>query len=207
MRAEATTTDGLRRLIKTDPDPRVRQRARAVLLVEQGHTLASVGRLLEMKPDRVRIWQRRFAAEGRTGLLDRSRRGRPPALDETACAFVEAALEAGPQAYGLPMTTWTLRDLQALLLRERGLTVGVCTLHRVVHALGYRYRRPRHDLRHRQDAQAVAAAKRVLDWLQKKAYLPLDDPLLLDPIWSTWTSARSTPIPIWHRSGARRGSR
>jgi len=157
MRAEATTTDGLRRLIKTDPDPRVRQRARAVLLVEQGHTLASVGRLLEMKPDRVRIWQRRFAAEGRTGLLDRSRRGRPPALDETACAFVQAAREAGPQAYGLPMTTWTLRDLQALLLRERGLTVAVCTLHRVVHALG-----------HRQDAQAVAAAKRVLDWLPKK---------------------------------------
>jgi len=83
MRAEATTTEGLRRLIKTDPDPRVRQRAQAVLMVEQGHTLASVGRLLEMKPDRVRIWhwQRRFARQGRQGLLDRARRGRPPALD------------------------------------------------------------------------------------------------------------------------------
>jgi hypothetical protein len=120
---------------------------------------------------------------------------------------VEEALEQGPQAYGLPMTTWTLRDLRALLLRERAIAVSVCTLHRVVHALGYRYRRPRHDLRHRQDAQAVAAAKRVLDWLQKKAYLHPDDPLLADPIWSTSMSARSTPIPIWHRSGARRGSR
>jgi hypothetical protein len=122
---------------------------------------------------------------------------------------VEAALEQGPQAYGLPMTTWTLRDRQALLLRERSLTVSVCTLHRVVQAFGYRSRRPRHDLRHRQDAQAVAAAKRVLEWLPKKAYLRPDDPLLLDPdldpIWSTWTSARSTPIPLWHRSGARQG--
>jgi hypothetical protein len=54
----------------------------------------------------------------------------------SACAFVEAALEQGTQAYGLPMTTWTLRDLQALLLRERGLTVSVCTLHPAVHALG-----------------------------------------------------------------------
>jgi transposase len=207
MAAEDMPSEALRRLIKTDQDPRVRQRAQAVLLVEHGQTLASVGRLLEMKPDRVRIWQRRFAAEGRQGLLDRSRRGRPPAVDAAATAFVEAALEQGPQAYGLPMTTWTLRDLQALLLRERGVTVSVCTLHRVVHALGYRYRRPRHDLRHRQDAEAVAAAKRVLDWLQKKAFLRPDDPLLQDPIWSTWTSARSTPIPIWHRSGARRGSR
>jgi transposase len=202
MAAAETPADGLRRLIKTDADPRVRQRAQAVLLVEQGHTLASVGRLLEMKPDRVRIWQRRFATEGRQGLLDRSRRGRPPALDEAACAFVQAALEQGPQDYGLPVTLWTLRDLQALLLRERSVRVSVCTLHRVVHALGYRYRRPRHDLRHRQDAQAVAAAKQVLDWLEKKALLSPDD-----SIWSTWMTARSTLIPRWQRSGGGAGSR
>jgi hypothetical protein len=53
----------LRQLLKTDPDRRVRQRAQAVLLVEQGHTLAPVERLLEMKPYRMRIWQRRYAAE------------------------------------------------------------------------------------------------------------------------------------------------
>ena len=111
------------------------------------------------------------------------------------------ALEQGPQADGLPVTLWTLRDLQALLLRERGITVSVCTLHRVVHALGYRYRRPRHDLRHRQDAEAVAAAKQVLDWLEKKALLSPDD-----SIWSTWTTARSTLIPRWQRSGGVAGS-
>lgn len=77
-------------------------------------------------------------------------------------------MEQGPQAYGLLVTIWSIRDLQALLLRARGITVSICTLHRVVHALGYRYRRPRHDLRHRQDAEAVAAAKRVLEWLEKK---------------------------------------
>ena len=197
----AAAPETLRQLIKTDADPRVRQRAQAVWLVEQGHSLASVGRLLEMAPYRIRIWQRRYAAEGRAGLEDRSRRGRPPALDEAACAFVQDALAQGPQAYGLPLTLWTLRDLQALLLRERGITVSVCTLHRVVHALGYRYRRPRHDLRHRQDAEAVAAAKQVLDWLEKKALLSPDD-----SIWSTWTTARSTLIPRWQRSGGGVGS-
>jgi transposase len=165
--AAEAPTDALRRLIKTDPDPRVRQRAQAVVLVEQEHSLASVGRLLEMKPDRVRIWQRREAAQGRAGLLDRSRRGRPPALDAAACAFLEEALEQGPQAYGLPMTTGTWRERQGLLQRERGLRVRVCTRQRVVHARGDRYRRPRHDLRHRQDVQALAAARRVLDGLQK----------------------------------------
>jgi hypothetical protein len=53
-------------------------------------------------------------------------------LDEAARAFVQAALEQDPQVYGLPMTTWTVRDLQALLLRERTIRVSVCTLQRVV---------------------------------------------------------------------------
>ena len=199
----------LRRLTKTDPDPRVRRRAQALLLVEQGQTKASVARLLGTAAHRIRIWQTRFATEGRQGLLDRSRRGRPPALDEAAGAFLEEALEQGPQAYNLPTTIWSIRDLQALLLRERGITVSICTLHRVVHvhALGYRYPRPRHDLRHRQDAEAVAAAKQVLNWLEKKALLSPNDPLLSASIWSTWTSARSTPTPTWQKSGARRGSR
>jgi hypothetical protein len=48
---------------------------------------------------------------------------------------VQAALEQGPQAYGLPVTLWTLQDRQAFLLRERHITVSACTLHRVVHAL------------------------------------------------------------------------
>lgn len=201
---------GLRQLTKTDPDPRVRRRAQTLLLVEQGQSLASAARLMGTAAHRIRIWQARFATEGRQGLVDRSRRGRPPALDEAACAFLEEALEQGPQAYGLLVTIWSIRDLQALLQRERGITVSVCTLHRVVHALGYRYRRPRHDLRHRQDAAAVAAAKQVLNWLEKKALLSPEDPIwsaVNDSIWSISTNARSTPIPTWQKSGASGDSR
>jgi hypothetical protein len=35
----------LRHLTKTDPDPRVRRRAQALLLVEEGQTLAGAARL------------------------------------------------------------------------------------------------------------------------------------------------------------------
>jgi transposase len=197
----AAEQETLRHLMRTDPDPRVRHRAHALLLVAQGQTVAAVARLFGTAGHRVRAWRGRFVVEGRAGLVDRSRRGRPPKLSEDDRGFLAQALEQGPQPYGLPVTVWSIRDLHALVQRERGITVSVDTLHRAVQALGYRYRRPRHDLRHRQDADAVAAAKRVLDWLQKKAYLQADDPLLQDPIWSTWTSARSTRIPIWQRSG------
>ncbi|HEX9038887.1 MAG TPA: helix-turn-helix domain-containing protein [Ktedonobacterales bacterium] len=200
-------------LTKTDPDPRVRRRAQALLRVEEGHSQASAARLLHTWAYRVHVWQERFAAEGRTGLVDRPRGGRPPALSDADWAFLEAALDQGPQAYGVPVTIWSIRDLQALLQRERGVEVSVYPVHRAGHTLGFRYRRLRHDLTHRQDAHAVAAAQQVLDWLQKKRLLSPTDPLLREgregsaSIWSMGTSAKSTPIPTWQRSGAARGSR
>jgi transposase len=115
----------LRHLTRTDPDPRVRRRAQAVLRVEEGQTLAGVARVFHTTAYRVQVWQTRFAVEGRTGLVDRSRRGRPPKLDLADRAFLTAALEQGPQAYDLPVTVWSVRDLQALLERERGVQVSV----------------------------------------------------------------------------------
>jgi transposase len=154
-------------LTKTDPDPRVRRRAQALLLVEEGHSQASAAQLLHTSAYRVHVWQDRFAAQGRAGLVDRPRGGRPAKLSGEDQTFLQTALEQGPQAYGFPVTIWSIRDLQALLKQERGVEVSVYTVHRVVHELGFRYRRPRRDLRHRQDAAAVAAAHRVLQWLQK----------------------------------------
>ena len=160
----------LRHLTKTDPDPRVRRRAHGALLVEQEQTLAQVARFFGTAPHRVRAWQERFLRAGRAGLADQARGGRPPKLDEAARAFLSEALEREPHVYGFPVTVWTLDDLQTLLLREREIHVSRATLYRVVHTLGYRYRRPRHDLTHRQNAEAVAGAKRVLEWLQKNRW-------------------------------------
>lgn len=202
----------LRHLTKTDPDPRVRRRAQAVLLLEEGHSQASAARLFQTSAYRVHVWQTRFVAEGRAGLVDRPRGGRPHALSDADRALLEAALEQGPQAYDLPMTVWSIRDLQALLEHARGVIVSVDTVHRAVRALGFRSRRPRHDLTHRQDAEAVAAAKHVLDWLQKKQLLSPTDPLLRewrewsDSIWSTSMSVKSIPTRTWQRCGSARGS-
>lgn len=197
-------------LTKTDPDPRVRRRAQALVVVAEGASLAGAARLFHTSAYRIRVWQMRFAEAGRAGLVDRPRGGRPAKLSADDLAFLAEALDQGPQAYELPMTIWSIRDLQALLQRERGVAVSVYTVHRAVHDLGFCYRRPRHDLTYRQDAQAVAAAQRVLDWLQKKQLIRANDPLLRewnDSIWSTWTNAKSIPTPTWQRSGAVRGSR
>ena len=85
----------LRHVIKTDPDPRVRRRAPALLWVAEGHSQASAARLLETSAYRVHVWQQRFDAFGRAGLVDRPRGGRPHALSEADRALRAEALDRG----------------------------------------------------------------------------------------------------------------
>ena len=186
----------LRGLTRTAPDPRVRQRADALLALARGRRVEETAQAMDRCPKRIRVWGRRFLAEGRMGLADRPRRGRPSKLDAQARTLLETALAASPLDYGYPVTVWTVADLTDLLGR-RGCAVCATTVWRTLHALGYRYRRPRHDLTHRQDAEAVAAAQHVLGELQKRGHLPRPASGS-----SMWTSVTYTPIPTWQRSGS-----
>jgi transposase len=190
----------LRHLTRTDPDPRVRHHADALLLIANGLSLGQAATQLGQSPRSLRRWAERFLTEGRAGLRDRPRLGCPRKLNDTACALIETALAASPLAYGYPVTIWTVADLHDLLAHH-GYRVSVATVYRTLERLGYRYRRPRHDLTHRQDAEAVASAKHVLAELQKRGLLPD-----LDSGLSTWMSVTSTPIPTWQRSGPDAGN-
>ena len=194
--------EDLARLVRTDPDPRVRHRAQAVRLVVDGQSIRHVAKLFHTSPHRVRTWRTRFLTGGRTGLADEPRTGRPPKLRAAELALLTEALERGPQAYGWPVTVWSLRDLGELLRQRRGVRVCATTIQRALHGLGYAYRRPRHELKHRQDHDAVAAAAEVLAWLGKG---PAPSPL--PSAWSTWMNAKSTAIPGWRKSGSGAGSR
>lgn len=165
-------------------------------MVAHGRTVEEAARSIGCCTKRIRVWRRRFLAEGRTGLADRPRGGRPRALDSAATALLEGALTTSPLDHGYPVTTWTIADL-ADLLAQRGWTVSRATVSRTLQKMGYRYRRPRHDLTHRQDAEAVASAKHVLTELQKRGHLPG-----LDSGLSTWMSVIYTPTPTWQKSGS-----
>ncbi len=97
--------------------------------------------------------------------------------------------------YGYPVATWGLVDLADLLRRRCGVGIGTEALSRHLKRRGYVYRRPRHDLKHRQDAESVESAKHTLRTLQKRGLIALETAS------STWMNARSTPIPSWQKCG------
>lgn len=134
-------------------------------------------------------------------MADRARPGRPRKVTAEARDLLEAALADSPLDDDSPVTMWTVADLTDLL-GQRGWVVHPATVSRVLQALGYRYRRPKLDLTHRQDPEAVASAKHVLAELQQRGLVPG-----LDSGLSPWMNVKSTPIPTWQRSGSGSGPR
>ncbi len=183
-------------ITKRDGDPAARHRAHALLDLADSPSVRATAQRVEVSPKSLGRWRARFLTEGRAGLHDRARPGRPPKLPAAARVALGEALEADPMEYGYPIAIWTVVDLTDLLAR-RGWTVSTATGNRAVHALGYVHRRPRHDLRHRQDPEAVASARHTLEVLQKRGLIPP-----AGSASSTSTSANCTPIPTWRRAGS-----
>lgn len=192
--------DTLRHLSRTDADRGVRRRAQCLRGYCASESLAQAARLVGVSSRQLQRWSLRFLAEGRDGLADRPRSGRPRKLDADAETFIECALADLPTAYAYPAATWTIADLQDLLARH-GWLVSQPTVDRALHRLGYRYRRPRHDLHHRQDADSVATAQQTLAVLQKKGIITREE---YDSCMSM--SVICTPIPTWQKSGDSVGS-
>lgn len=97
---------------------RVFKRARALLLLNEGYTLASVARILSVSPNSVANWRDRFKEEALVMLFDKPRSGRPTEIDGTARALVTAlACSKPPEGHA----RWTLR-----LLADKAVELEYC---------------------------------------------------------------------------------
>ena len=144
---------------------RVAMRAQMILLSARKYTAPDIADLLATSRVTVYTWLDRFDAEGPAGLYDRPRSGRPPEVDETAQQYLVTALDQTPEDYGYPATIWTTQLLQALLQRRCALHVCADTVRRTLHALGYRWRRPRWAIE-RTDPEAVYRLGRIIHAVQ-----------------------------------------
>ena len=186
---------------RTDPDPRVRHRAQAVLLLDEGHSVSEVARLWQTARHCIQSWRDRFLASGIPSLVDKPHTGRPCKLGPDDLAWLENVLSKSPKDYGFLSTNWTVIDLTELLAQQRKKRVSKDTVHRALLKLGFRYRRPRLDLTYRQDPEAVAAVKEVLDWLKKSAPEVMEGFTLSSPM-----RVKSTPILTWQKPGGKKDS-
>jgi transposase len=92
----------LRRWARTGTsEHRLVERARVILLLNEGKTNLEIARQLNTRPARVSKWRQRFAKDRLDGLRDSERKGRPSTYDQTTDKRVLSLLdEPPPEGYG-----------------------------------------------------------------------------------------------------------
>lgn len=168
---------------RRDANPRVRQRATGIRLLHLGKKPQEVADLLNVNLSTVYNWHASWRLEGLAGLADEPRSGRPRLASEAYCAQLEEVMATDPSALGYGFTCWTIERLIAHLAKATGTTMSDETFRKLLDAHEYVYRRPKHDLKPLQDANARATAKALLDDLKKR-------PKPVRSNYSLWTKQR-----------------
>lgn len=145
----------------------VRQRATAIHLLHCGHSPQEVSDLMAVGLGSIYNWHSRWRKEGLMGLENKAKSGRPPNADDSYRDMLEEVISRAPTEYGYEFGIWTVDRLREHLYQVTGIRVSNRRFRALLKALGYVYRRPKHDLTSLQNAEEKAQAKVLLDWLKK----------------------------------------
>ena len=179
-------------------DVGVYRRAQAVHLSSQGLKVHEIAEMVGCHRSTVFRWLQQFEVGGLAALQPGKSTGRPPKADADFQAALAQAVEQNPRDLGYPFTRWSADLLSEHLRRTTHVSVSPSTVYHTLKRLGYRYGRPKLDLKHRQDPTDVARAKR-----QKRAALKKPDPVEVVWRFSTVTRPSSISTPASPAAGRR----
>jgi transposase len=153
MAAITLTTEersALQQLAQTTRDTRVLKRAQALLWLVGGESVTSVAQRLVVSRQTVYSWIAVYHQRADEPLLKRLAdrpRSRPGQgrVWKAARELVQAVLDKPPRDYSYDVPLWTTPLLQDYL-HTQGLTISTRYIRRLLHALGYRAKRPRYRL-------------------------------------------------------------
>lgn len=135
----------------------VSERIHFVLLSDQGKSPLEIAPLFGYNAATVRKWLKRYLAEDIEGLYDKPRSGRPLKANDAFKTSLDECLRTSPNALGYLATLWTVA-LLVTHLTEQGWRISCSTVRRALHALDYRWRRPRLAVMRRDPAGSVKMA-------------------------------------------------
>ena len=180
----------IRKLRKRPPNLNVYRRVQAVHFSSQRLKVQQIADIVSRHRATVFRWLQDFDARGLPALWPGKSTGRPPKADAEFQAALVDAVERNPRDLGYSFTRWTVDLLAEHLRRTVHVMVSSSTVRNALKRLGYRYGRPKLDLKHRQDPADVARAKR-----QKVRALKKREPVEVVWRFSTVTKRSSISTP------------
>ncbi len=149
-------------------EARYRDRCRAILWSADGVACSEIARRLSVHATTVARWIKDYLRFGFDGLKIGKSPGRPPKIDAEAKAALAHALDHHPRDLDYALATWTLAALQDLLRKTVHVHVHVETVRLALKKLGYRHKRPKLSLKHKQNPTDVRRARRARNAALKK---------------------------------------
>ncbi len=104
-------------------EARLVERAQMIWHASQGSSVPAIAADLDLHPQTVRHWLKRFNADGLEGLHDQPRGGRPATYTPEQVAEVIATALTDPKTLGQPFASWTLDRLEVYLNEEKGIPI------------------------------------------------------------------------------------
>lgn len=186
----------IRKLRKRPPNVEVYRRTQAVHFSSEGLKVQQIAEIVGCSRVSVTRWLHKFDDYGLVALWPGKSTGRPPKTDADFQAALVEAVEQNPRDLGYAFTRWSADLLTEHLRRKLHVGISSSTVYKSLKRLGYRYGRPKLDLKHRQDAKDVRRAKR-----QKKAALKKRKPAPVVVLSRIVTKQNSTSIPDYLDAG------
>jgi transposase len=115
---------------------------------------------LKLHHQTVRKWVKAFLSDGFEGLLDKPRPGKVSALTSEMKAALYSEIENGER-------TWTAPQMSDWLQEQFGLSLSPVRVAVHMRRIGLVYKRTSRSLKHKQNAEQMAARRVSLDLLKR----------------------------------------
>jgi len=159
----------IERAMRQDKRSEVRQRATVIRLLHLGHKPEAVAEQQMVSVPTIYNWHRLWREQGLEGLANKPKTGRPSKATDEYCRKLEEVLDKDPSELGYRFAIWTTDRLRAHLEKKTGILLSESRFRALLKKRGYRYRRPKHDLSHLQDAKAKKKVEKLLEEMKKRA--------------------------------------
>ncbi|MCH9035221.1 MAG: IS630 family transposase [Planctomycetes bacterium] len=132
-----------------------RRRRRGVALLQKGHGVREVARMVGVTPGAVVAWRDAYEKKGEAGLAAKPHPGRKPKLSLAQRKKLIRFLKKGPQANGYKTDLWTLPRVAEVIRKRFGVRYDPSHVWRILDALDWSAQKPERRARER-DEQGIA---------------------------------------------------
>jgi len=139
---------------KGSPEQLEARRQVAGRLLQQGHRVSEVARMVGVRPGSVSRWKQALEAHGAEGLKAKPHPGPRKKLSDRQRQQLVRLLRKGPRAYGYQTELWTFARVAAVIEVQFGVHYDPSQVYRILKALGWSSQKPERRARE-HDEQAI----------------------------------------------------